>query len=346
MPATITLRSQQIPSVQESSANVRRILDLLGTQERLRQDRQSLSDFVSENLRLQGENAKLQPEFQLSPDEISQRAALSVTQKDPQFAKGLQGVFQKFASGLTQGPSTALTGPIAEGLLKEPTGIRRELIRSQIEANRARRTGAARKPGELTAGQKQRDRLVKIIADDETPSQRKANEARQKLKELPKEDLFNLDSASKENIDKEFSKAMKGLGGTRVQAGPNPLDKKFGAESYKQGLKKAIDVGLEDGVDPDAVEEAFNTWWDEQFLAEKGQVFQKFRPRSAFQEIESEFEPEPETKTGTDISAQIEKALKAGTITQAQKDKIEAGLLKDPTKAEEILQALSKQGTK
>ncbi len=329
MAGVIDLREPRGPSVQESTANINRVLDLLGKQEQLRQDRQNLSDFVSENIRLQAENEKLPEESRLSPDQISQRAALSVTQKDPKFAKGIQGMFQKFASGLTPGPSTALTGPIAEGLLKEPTGIRRDLIEEQIKASRARRTGTGVVEGP-TKADKARDRDIAIVTREKAPKGQK-NQAFARLRK--NEALFRA-TASVEEIDEDFDAIMKKLKDLKIQVPDTVtgIDQFFGKAAFDAGLKEAKLEGLRNGIHEDSSEQLFKDWWDAK-TDERGPfgVGKEFQPRSEFRE-------QAETETG--ISAQIEKALKAGTVTQEERDTALKALQADPTKADVIREAL------
>ncbi|KKK51196.1 hypothetical protein LCGC14_3117360, partial [marine sediment metagenome] len=83
-------------------------------------------------------------------------------------------------------------------------------------------------------------------------------------------------------------------------------------------------------IDPDTVKGEFEKWWDKQFAAEKGQKFQKFEDRAEFQ-------------AGSDavsIASQIEAALKAGTITQEERDSAQRILVADPTTEQTIREAL------
>ncbi len=326
----IRLQGPPEETVSRDAASINKILGLLSQQEELRQNRQRTSDFISENIRLQGENAKLQPEFQLSPDEISQRAALSVTQKDPQFAKGLQGAFQKFASGLTPGPSTMLTGPIAEGLLSEPTGIRRDLIKSQIEATRAlatSRTGVEEGP---TKEDKARDRDIAIVTREKAPGGQK-NQAFARLRK--NKALFKI-TASVEETDEIFRPRMEKLKDLKIKAPGNIFrkiggDKMFGKEAFDAGLEKAKLEGLRQGVHEDSTEEAFVAWWDAEAAKEDPKGFgREFQPTSEFRD------------TDVDILTQIEEALKAGTVTQEERDTAIKALQTDPTKADVIREAL------
>lgn len=284
MAGVIDLTRGPGPSVQESSANISRVLDLAGQRERLRQDRQRINDFVGETIKLQGENPTM------SPDLVARQAALNITQKDPEFDPGIVGLTQRFASGLTPGPSTALTGPIAEGILSEPTGINRERIREAIDASRAARTGKVGgfKP---TPGDIQRDKDTAILNDTnlrkgETNSEGQKAAARDRLRKNP--DLFRI-TASLDELDDEFAPIMKKLKDLRVQRGK--FDKVFGKKAFDAGLKQAKENGLDDGVHEDSTEEEFGKWWDAQFEAEKDQTFQKFQDRAEFQDVEPETPP-------------------------------------------------------
>ena len=168
----MTIRLGQGPqsTAPEDAAAIQNIFDLMGQREQVRQDKRMVNDFVTENIRLSGINETLPPEVQLSPDEVSQRAAANITNKGPQFSGGIAGGFQKFASRFTGGPSTTLTGPIAESLLKQPTGLRRDLIKAQIEASQARAAGSIAKP---TEGQRQRDSDMKIMGNEKATTGQK-----------------------------------------------------------------------------------------------------------------------------------------------------------------------------
>ncbi len=337
--AVIDLREPRGPSVQESTANINRVLDLLGKQERLRQDRQNLSDFVSENLRLQGENAKLPEDLQLSPDEISQRAALSVTQKDPQFAKGLQGAFQKFASGLTPGPSTMLTGPIAEGLLSEPTGIRRDLIKSQIEATRAlatSRTGVEEGP---TKEDKARDRDIAIVTREKAPGGQK-NQAFARLRK--NKALFKI-TASVEETDEIFRPITEGLKDLKVKVPGAIVDKMFGKEAFDAGLKEAKLEGLRQGVHEDSTEEAFVAWWDAEAAKKDPKGFgREFQPTSEFRDtgVDAITGAAKIAPQETGIAELIENARKAGSINQEELASIQRALQNNPDSEAEIRKRL------
>jgi hypothetical protein len=297
----------------------------MGQRERVRQNRQRINDFVSETIKLQGENPTM------SPDLVARQAALNITEKDPEFDPGIVGGFQKFASGLDRGPSTVLTGPIAEGILNQPTGIDRAKIKEAILASQAARRGTAG-PVKPTAEQKQRDSDLAII-NRKTSNPTQVNEAKARV--VASGQLVEP-TAPKEQIDKGFSEIMDGLKKlSKVQKG-DVLDRRFGKEAFDAGLEKAEEVGWEDGINPESVKRDFEEWWDEQFEAEKDQTFQKFQDRAEFQEVAKD----------TGIAAKIEEAFKAGTITQEQKKKIESGLAKDPTKAEQILQALQNRGAR
>ncbi len=269
--AVIDLTRDPGPSVQESTANINRVLDLLTQREKLRQDKQLTSDFVTESIRLMNQG--------VDPDEAGRLAALTITEKGPTFDKGIAGLFQKFSS--PRGPSTTLTGPIASGILGEPTGIRRDVIKAQLEATQAltkqrRGVGGVVKP---TAGQKQRDSDIAIVNREKaTPTQK--NEAKSRL--LASGQLVEP-NASKEEIDAEFSDVMDGLKElSKVQKG-DVLDRRFGKDAFDAGLKESEDRALKEGVDPRSIKEKFNTWWDEQFAKEEGQTFQKFQDRKEFQ---------------------------------------------------------------
>ena len=278
MAGVIDLTRDRGPSVQESTANINKVLDLLGQREKIRQDSQRINDFVSETIRLTGEG--------LEPDIAAQQAAVNITKKDPTFDPGIAGGFQRFASGLISGPSTTLTGPIAQTLLDQPTGINKEKVRAQIEASKAlaqsRTSIDITVGGEFTEGQKQRVKLVKIIEDDESENQLRSAEARQKLSELPKEDLLDFSDVDPKQAAKEFSGVMKGLKDLRERSATNKLDKRFGKEAFDAGLKEAVALGLNDGIDPDTIKVEFEKWWDKQFAAEKGQKFQKFEDQATF----------------------------------------------------------------
>ena len=276
MAGEIDLTQPAGPSVQESTGNINRILDLQGQREELRQKRQQINDFVSETIKLQGENPTM------SPDLVSRQAALNISQKDPTFDTGIAGLFQKFAAGARPPDTTTLTGPITEGLLSEPTGIRREAIKAQIESSRAlaaSRTGAGGvvKP---TPGQKQRDSDIAVLnRDAATPTQR--NEAEQRL--LASGELVEA-NADKAEIDSDFADIMDGLKDKRERFGAIGADKRFGKVAFDAGLKEVKDAALKEGVHPESIKLKFEEWWDEQFNAEEGQRFQKFQDRSEFQE--------------------------------------------------------------
>lgn len=278
MAGVIDLTRDRGPSVQESTANINRVLDLAGEREELRQKRQQINDFVSETIKLQGENPTM------SPDLVSRQAALNISQKDPTFDPGIAGLFQKFAAGARPPDTTTLTGPIAEGLLSEPTGIRRDLIKAQIESTRAltaARTGATG-PAKPTAAQKQRDSDIAVLnRKAATPTQR--NEAKSRL--LASGQLAEP-NASKAEIDSDFSDIMDELKELSVVQKGDVLDRRFGKKAFDAGLKQATENAFKQGANPESVKTLFETWWDEQFEAEKGQIFQKFQDRSEFQEVE------------------------------------------------------------
>lgn len=335
MARNITLGGPPASTVPKDVADIHKLFDLLGEREEIRQNKQRISNFISENIRLTAENEKLQPESRLSPDEISQQAALKVTEAEPEFAKGLLGGIQRFAGGLRPGPSTTLTGPIAKGLLDLPTGLRKDLIKAQIEATRGLAT--SRVGTGKAAKKRKRDAALRVIQSDKsTPTQ--VNEAKD---ELLTGGLLAKINESPEEVDKEFSKIMKGK--KRIRAKGNILDKKFGEEAFGEGLKEAIEAGFEEGVHPESITENFEKWWDAQFAEEKGQPFQKFQDRAEFQDVDAVIDAEKKVTVSEDLSVKIEAALKAGTITQDDKKSIESGLAKDPSKQQQVLDLISKK---
>ena len=265
-PGNIESATDRALKRQAGEERALRILDLKDQQEKVKRDRQSLSDFVIENIRLGKENPTMDPEL------VTQQALSNVQQKDP----------------LT---STAVTDIIAERELGRPTGIRRELIKAQIESSQslaASRTGAdVREPGELTNDQKRRKSLASTILtidNSKDPGKRSAQrqEAVKLMGELPKEALLNIKDATSKQIDIEFGKAMDNVDKKlRINTKGNIFNQMWGEAAYKQGLKKAQEQALADGADPDTVLAVFNKWWDLQ--AEDSGLSREFQPRSEFQ---------------------------------------------------------------
>ena len=311
-------------TVAEDLGAARTILDRMGQREQLRQDRQSVNDFITENIRLSGINETLPPEVQLSPDEVSQRAAANITNKGAQFDKGIAGGFQRFAGGLSPGPSTALTGPVAKGLLEQPTGIRRDLIKAQIEASQARTQQKTGQPDEFTPGQKQRDKLIKVADSDKSEQGLARKEAIKKMSTLPREDLFDLSDSDSTNVDTKFRSTMKTLGNLKIKVPGAKFDKMFGEEAFNQGLKNLIEEGLSQGTSSESVEAEFLKWWDFEAAKKDPAGFgREFQLRSEF-----------------DISALIEKALSEGKISKEEAGSATRILKSDPTKAKDIQEAL------
>lgn len=294
----IRLEGPPASTVPESADKINRIFDLLGERERLRQESQRITSFISENIQLTAENPEL------DPDQIARQAAVNVTQADPTFDKGLAGGFQKFASGLIPAPSTTLTEPIARGLLEEPTGIRKELIKAQLESTlaltRQRTAPGAVEPEKPTAAAKQRDSDVRILNSD-TATDIAKDEATGRL--LRSDELVAVNESPQE-LDKVFSKIMDGLKKLQIKAKGDILDKKFGKDAFDQGLKDAQEQGLKEGVHPESVKQEFEKWWDQQFQKEKSQVFQKFQDRKEFQAI-------AETDTAFDVKQLTDEQLDA-----------------------------------
>lgn len=320
--AVIDLTRDPGPSVQESTGNINRVLDLTGERELLRQQRNQLNDFVAETIRLEAENAKLPPESQISSDLITRQAALNITQKDPEFDPGIPGLFQRFASGLSPGPSTALTGPIAESLLSEPTGIRREAIKAQIESTRAlgaqrAGVGVAKPSPQETQFDKDLGTLNSIKS---TSSQLQRAKARVSASGLLI-DLSSLDD--QKEVSDEFSriffgdeeedrKGLEDVKGLKIDVPGGVFNKMFGEKAFNRGLKDAEDQALKDGIDPESVRPVFEVWWDEQAKASGRQ--REFQPRAEFQEIETEPSgPKPQFPGQTPRDIRVPSAARRGT---------------------------------
>ena len=303
----MTIRLGQGPksTVPEDAAAITKIFDLIGQRERGRQDKQSINDFVTENIRLSGINETLPPEVQLTPDQVSQRAAANITNKGPQFSEGLAGGFQKFANRFTGGPSNVLTGPVASKLLgpsEEPTGIRRDLIRQQIESSQA-----------LTAQRKQK---LEGTGEDS---------AKASLGKSAMTSFLN------KGIKKQTKVVRKDGGALGLK------DKVFGEDAYNTLKKDALSQKDEFGLSATEATQTVNQWWDKKFSSEKGQKFQKYQDRQVFDPA-----PTPEQKAAIDqidpaIFAEITEAVNDGTLTDDEIKSIEAGLEADPTKAQQIV---------
>ena len=313
MAGAIRLEGPPRSTIPEDVAGIQKTLDLLAEREQVRQDRQRISDFITENIRLTGENPDM------DPDQIAQQAAANVTAKEPQFSGGIAGGFQRFASRLGPGgPSTALTGPIAGELLNQPTGLRADVIKEQILASQASRQQKADAPEKPTAGQRQRDSDITIVnSSKSTPGQK--TEARERLKSSP--DLFEVNE-SDEELAKEFQKVLKGK--KKIKSG-RTLDKVFGKEAFDAALEEAIENGLKEGASPESVTQAFENFWDEQFQKEKGQKFQKFQDRKEF---------------ASSIEEALQKALKAGTIDAGDVEKARKLIKDNPANEAKVLELL------
>jgi len=343
MAGTITLQGPPKSTVPEDVDTINRAFDLIGQREKIRQDRQQINDFVAETIRIQGENKGL------TKDEVFQLASERIISKGPQFSGGLAGVGQKFSSKFMGGPSTALSGPLAERAFDEPTGIRRDAITAQIEANQAlteqRKAGTAAGTIKATPGQKQRDADIKIINDEKaTPGA--IEEAKARL--LQSADLF-APTLSVEDNDEDFrallkDKAVKGL---KIDVAGAKFDNQFGEEAFNKALELAKEKALKVGVSPDAVEQQFGEWWDAEAAKENPKGFGRLvQPRSEFKgEIqtlpaETDNLGTPQILPDTDLSPAIIQALKAGSINQQEFDSAKKILGQDPNKQADVLKAL------
>ena len=294
-------------TVAEDLGAARTILDRMGQREQLRQDRQSVNDFITENIRLSGINETLPPEVQLSPDEVSQRAAANITNKGAQFDKGIAGGFQKFSSRFTGGPSTVLTGPIAEGLLNQPTGIRKDLIKAQIEASQA----LTQRRGELTA------------------TERKAQETADTKKSLVIKGLST-----------SFNKSLKGQ--PKIDRKGSLADNIYGEEAYNSVMKDAQANREAFGLSAAETAGFVNQWWDNKYDTRKGKTWQHVQDRQAFAP-EKPVTPEEQaaiSQIDPAVFDEITAAVYDGTLTPEEIKTIEVGLKADPTKADAVLQLI------
>ena len=276
------------------------ILEKMGQREQLRQDKQSINDFVTENIRLSGINETLPPEVQLTPDQVSQRAAANITNKGPQFSEGLAGGFQKFANRFTGGPSNVLTGPVASKLLgpsEEPTGIRRDLIRQQIESSQA-----------LTAQRKQK---LEGTGEDS---------AKASLGKSAMTSFLNKGIKSQPKIDRK---------GT--------WDNIYGEEAYRNILEKAQEEREAYGMSATETTQFVNKWWDTQYDKKKGTKWQHVQDRQVFDPAPTPEQKVAIDQIDPAIFAEITEAVNDGTLTDDEIKSIEAGLEADPTKAQQIV---------
>ena len=276
------------------------ILEKMGQREQLRQDKQSINDFVTENIRLSGINETLPPEVQLTPDQVSQRAAANISNKDPQYSGGIAGGFQKFASRFTGGPSTALTGPIASKLLDrsgEPTGIRRDLIKQQIESSRA-----------LTAQRKQK---LEGTGEDSAKT-----------------------ALTKTALTSFLNKAVKGQ--PKIDR-KGTLDNIYGEEAYRNVMKKAMGNKDEFGLSALEALGEVSRWWDKKFTDKEGKTWQHVQDRQAFSTEATPEEAQALAQIAPAILNEIVEAIYDGTLKRDEGKTIEAGLKADPTKAQQIV---------
>ena len=277
--------------------------------ETARQDKQQLLDFVK-----------------LTQSGMStEEAAAQVTASQPEFDPGLGGIFQRFGAGGAD-PRSVLNIAL-KSQLDKPSDLEVREREARIGASEAL-TASRKGTGQIgrTKAQKQRDSDAKIIANEKSEPQQIA-EARNRMAALPKEALF--DAADADLADGEFTDIFKGLKKLKVKVPGARFDKFFGEDAFAAALEEAKKRGLDEGIDPDTMEDALTQWWDEQ--AAKSDFKQKG--------FGKEFQPRSEFKVAVDADI-FQKALTDGKINQEELESAKRIIAANPEREDEIRKAL------
>ena len=225
-------------------------LSKIGAKEQQRQEQNQISRILET---VQGGGATI--------DDI-----VNAARSDPQFDKGLGGLFQKFSSRHQPQPGRISKG-IGESVI---SGRLSEALATQgftpDERLKARKVKERIEPGssaalrqvesfEATKAEKafERDskKLGKLITDGKAKNSPIASRLRRQLRGNP--DLQLAEGGG------DFTEDLKGKEKVRI----GKIDQAFGETAYNETLQELKDQALVNGFDEASVEDDFNRWWDE-----------------------------------------------------------------------------------
>ena len=275
---------------------VRKILETIGQGERQRQD-QLLQGNILAAISQGGE-----------PSEVMTNIASIISQRQPQYDTGFQGVIQKIASRFA--PPSSFDNVMMGPLLKTALAPRKK----------------AQPDFEPTREQTGFDRDARTVINEKKPEPTR-QAAEDRLKRNPRVNQALVRSAIS---DKRFLEITKG---TKLKKKIGILDKAYGPKAYKKALKSAIRDGLSEGFTAESTEQVFNNWWDEQ-VTKTGGVFKEFLPRQGASQGTQEI-------SGTDVRLQSAPDVRLdsiwGKLSTTQKNQILTQLDQDPQGTDTII---------
>ena len=210
------------------------------------------------------------------------------------FSPGISGIAQRIGSPFAARPNTAeiLANLSLKQRFDEPTGLRREEIKSRIRASEAlatqRETGRGARI--TTAGQKKIDSQNILTLNRPAASNEQIaralddlNQSQQVTKIFTRNEIIKDKAGATTQADVIFSDAVDKLKSKRETIERRGFDDKRNGETvYRGAIQAILRQVVSEGFNPNSVIVAFNRWWDEQFEAEKDEKFQKFIDRDTF----------------------------------------------------------------
>lgn len=209
---------------------------------------------------------------------IDEIAGSLATPGPTQFDPGFKGILQRVGSPFAMKPDPLDAISAALGVRGQQS-----LIAARESLTGQRETTAAEGPKLTVAGQKRNDATnIRKLNNPKV----NFNQSLTALNELSQSQQLNDTLLRNDETDDLFKKAVKGAKDareTRKGGGKFGISDEINGQAvYVKAFTDIISEATTAGFTPQSTLQAFNSFWDERFNAEKGQGFQKFGDRAAF----------------------------------------------------------------
>ena len=257
---TIDLRTsaerEGITKDHQTAMAISNILKTIGRAEQVRQERQDLDRIATA----------------LARGMTDIEAIAAVAKQRPEFAGGITGGLQKFASAFQPSP-----GRIGQGIQEDVIGSRlREILSPSLLTQEEQReiklfgqrdrTGAA-SVAKPTKQQTQTDKDLAALFNDNTPPFRKVG-IRKRIDEDPTLQRTKKPLPTGRDFSDQLKEVEQEAEGSIT--GSLKEGKLFGAKAYKKLLEKLEDLGRMANLDLTNVKKELNRWWDAKVNKEQG----------------------------------------------------------------------------